>query len=68
MPNDKRVVTANLPGNLVLRMDEVADRLDRSKNWIVREAVTEWLTEERRRYELTLEAPRDIDGREKRTT
>jgi predicted transcriptional regulator len=42
-------------------MDEIADRIDRSKSWIVRQAVTEWLAEEQRRYELTLEGLKDID-------
>lgn len=61
MPKDGRVVTANLPDDLVSRMDEVADRIDRSKSWIVREAVSQWLAEEDRRYELTLEALKDVD-------
>ncbi len=58
---DERVVTANLPNELVSRMDEVAQRIDRSKSWIVRQAVAEWLAEERRRHELTLEALKDVD-------
>ena len=61
MPETGRVVTASLPADLVSRMDEVAERLDRSKSWIVREAVSQWLAEEQRRYELTLEALRDVD-------
>lgn len=61
MADDGRVVTAKLPDDLVSRMDEVADRIDRSKSWIVRQAVTEWLAEEQRRYELTLEALQSVD-------
>jgi predicted transcriptional regulator len=61
MAEDGRVVTAKLPDDLVSRLDEVSDRIDRSKSWIVREAITEWLAEEQRRYELTLEAMKDID-------
>jgi predicted transcriptional regulator len=61
MTEDGRVVTAKLPEDLVSRMDEVAGRIDRSKSWIVRQAVADWLAEEQRRYELTLEAMRDID-------
>jgi Predicted transcriptional regulator len=56
-----RVVTAKLPDKLASRMDAVADRIERSKSWIVRQAVTEWLAEEQRRYELTLEALGDVD-------
>ena len=57
-----RVITAKLPDDLVTRLDEVCDRIDRSKSWIVREAVSEWLAEEQRRYELTLEALADVDA------
>lgn len=56
-----RVVTANLPTELVLEMEEVAARLDRTKSWIVRQAVAEWLAEEQRRHELTLEALESVD-------
>lgn len=59
--DDGRVVTAKLPDDLVLQMDEVADRIDRSKSWIIRQAVSEWLAEEQRRYELTLEAMKSVD-------
>ncbi|MEA3057394.1 MAG: hypothetical protein QOF34_209 [Sphingomonadales bacterium] len=61
MADDGRVVTAKLPDELVSRMDEIAGRIERSKSWIVRQAVSEWLAEEQRRHELTLEALRDVD-------
>ncbi len=61
MADDGRVVTAKLPDDLVSQMDQVADRIERSKSWIVREALVQWLAEEQRRYELTLEGLKDID-------
>lgn len=61
MADEGRVVTAKLPDDLVSQMDEVADRMDRSKSWIVREAVSQWLADEQRRHELTLEALRGVD-------
>jgi predicted transcriptional regulator len=61
MADDGRVVTAKLPEDLVSEMDEVAGRIDRSKSWIVRQAVAEWLAEERQRYEMTLEAMKSVD-------
>lgn len=51
MTNPGRVVTANLPFELVSELDRVANRIDRSKSWIVRKAVADWLTEEQRREE-----------------
>jgi predicted transcriptional regulator len=61
MAEDGRVVTAKLPDELVSRMDEIAVRIDRSKSWIVRQALSEWLAEEQHRYELTLEALKSVD-------
>jgi predicted transcriptional regulator len=61
MADHGRVVTANLPADLVSRLDDIAARIDRSRSWIVRQALMEWLTEEQRRYELTLEALQDVD-------
>lgn len=61
MADDGRVVTAKLPDELVSQMDEIADRMERSKSWIVREAVGQWLAEEQRRHELTLEALKGVD-------
>ena len=61
MADEGRVVTAKLPDDLVSQMDEIADRIDRSKSWIVRQALSEWLAEEQRRYELTLEALKSMD-------
>ena len=62
MADEGRVITAKLPDDLVAQMDEVAGRLDRSKSWIVREAVSDWLAEEQRRHELTLEALADVEA------
>lgn len=61
MSKEGRVVTANLPDEVVSRLDDIAARIDRSKSWIVREAVVEWLAEEQRRHEFTLEAMRSMD-------
>ena len=61
MADEGRVVTAKLPDELVSQMDEIANRMERSKSWIVREAVGQWLAEEQRRHELTLEALKGVD-------
>jgi metal-responsive CopG/Arc/MetJ family transcriptional regulator len=55
-----RVVTANLPENLVLDIDEIVNRIYLSKSWIIRQAVSEWVAEEQRRYELGAEAFNDV--------
>ena len=45
----------------VSRLDEAARRFARTKSWIIRQALAEWLGEEQRRYELTLEASNSVD-------
>jgi len=62
MTDGSRVVTANLPADLVSELDEVASRIDRTRSWVVREALRDWLQEEQRRHVLTLEALADLDA------
>jgi len=62
MTDDGRTITAKVPQALAVRLDEIALRIDRSRSWIVRQALAEWLAEEQRRYELTLEALDDVDA------
>ena len=57
-----RSVTAHVPLELAERVDEIADRLDRSKNWIVRQALCAWLDQEDERNRLTREALADVDA------
>ncbi|MDF3935567.1 CopG family ribbon-helix-helix protein [Pseudomonas citronellolis] len=57
-----RSVTAHVPVELAERVDEIAERLERSKNWIVKQALTEWLDQEEERSRLTREALADVDA------
>lgn len=59
MMSDARLVPADLRKALASRLDEADERMDRSRSWINRQALTDWLAEEQRRYDLTLEAPQD---------
>lgn len=51
-----RSVTAHLPQELVEKLDQHAHRLERSRGWIVKEAVGDWLDRETERDRLTREA------------
>lgn len=57
-----RSVTAHVPVELAERVDEVAGRLERSKNWIVKQALSAWLDQEEERSRLTREALDDVDA------
>jgi predicted transcriptional regulator len=57
-----RVVTAHLPSELAEKLDGLADQLDRTRGWLVKEAVEAYVgTAERRRQE-TLAALKDVDS------
>jgi len=60
---DSRVVTAHLPAELAEKLDGLAERLDRPKGWIVKEAVASYVALEEKRHRLTLEALADVDAK-----
>ena len=57
-----RSVTAHVPVELAERVDEIAERLERSKNWIVKQALSAWIDQEEERSRLTREALDDVDA------
>ena len=60
---DTRVVTAHLPAKLAKKLDGLAERLDRPRGWIVKEAIASFISLEEKRYQLTLEALADVDAK-----
>lgn len=57
-----KVVTAHLPVSLADRVDAMAERLERSRGWIVRQALSAWVDLEDERHRMTLEALEDVDA------
>lgn len=55
-------VTAHLPVELVQKLDRYAERLERSRGWIVKEAVRDWIEGEAERDRLTREALASADA------
>ncbi len=58
---ESKVVTAHVPLELAAKVDAIAARRDRSRGWIMKQALSEWVAQEERRYQLTLEALADVD-------
>jgi predicted transcriptional regulator len=56
------VLTAHIPLPLAEKVDQLAARLDRSRGWIVRQALSAWIDQEEERQRLTLEALADVDA------
>lgn len=38
-----RVLTAHVPQDLAIKIDEAAAKIDRSRNWIIKQALLLWL-------------------------
>jgi predicted transcriptional regulator len=59
---DTKVLTAHVPLSLAEKVDRMAKRLERSRGWIVKQALTSWLAEEEERGRLTREALADVSA------
>jgi predicted transcriptional regulator len=59
---ETKVVTAHVPLDLAEKVDELAHRLERSRGWIVKQALADWVDLEEERRRLTLEALADVDA------
>lgn len=59
---ETKVLTAHVPLPLAQKVDELAGRLDRSRGWIVKQALAAWIEQEEERHQLTLEALADVDA------
>lgn len=55
-----RVLTAHVPTELAEQVDEAAERLDRSRAWVVKQALAAWLEREAWKHRMTLEGLADI--------
>ncbi|MGO6700285.1 CopG family ribbon-helix-helix protein [Rhizobium ruizarguesonis] len=58
---ETKVLTAHIPLPLAQKVDQLASRLERSRGWIVKQALTAWIDQEEERRRLTLEALADVD-------
>lgn len=58
---ETRVLTAHVPVTLLDELDAVASRLERSRSWIMKQALSAWLRLEEERDRLTREALADVD-------
>jgi predicted transcriptional regulator len=59
---ETKVLTAHVPLALADKIDQLASRLDRSRGWIVKQALTAWVDQEEERSRLTREAMADVDA------
>ncbi|MDY6850268.1 MAG: ribbon-helix-helix domain-containing protein [Thermodesulfobacteriota bacterium] len=63
MPQAKtKVLTAHVPITLAEKVDQMAERLDRSRGWVMKQALSAWVDQEEERSRLTREALADVDA------
>lgn len=55
-------MTAHVPVLLATKVDNIAERLDRSRGWVLKQALAAWVDQEEERQRLTLEALADVDS------
>ena len=58
---DTRVMSAPLPVAPAEQGDELAARLERSRGWVVKQALATYVEREAERHRRTLEAMADVD-------
>ncbi len=57
-----KVLTAHVPLPLAEKIDQMAARLERSRGWIMKQALSAWIDQEEERSRLTREALADVDA------
>ncbi len=62
MAAETKVLTAHVPLSLAEKVDEMAARLDRSRGWVMKQALAAWVDLEEERHRMTLEALADVDA------
>jgi len=59
---DTKVLTAHVPLPLAEKVDQMATRLERSRGWIMKQALSAWIDQEEERSRMTREALSDVDA------
>ena len=59
---DTKVLTAHVPLPLAEKVDQIAGRLERSRGWVVKQALVAWVDQEEKRHLMTVEAFADVDN------
>lgn len=59
---ETKVLTAHVPILLAERVDQMAARLERSRGWIMKQALSAWVDQEEERSRLTREGLADVDA------
>lgn len=59
---ETRVLTAHVPVPMARKVDQLANRLERSRGWVMKQALSSWIAQEEERDRLTHEALANVDA------
>ena len=59
---ETKVLTAHVPLPLAEKVDQLAARLERSRGWVMKQALMAWVDQEEERRRLTQEGLSDVDA------
>ncbi len=59
---ETKVLTAHVPLGLAEKVDAVAARLERSRGWVVKQALAAWVDQEEERHRMTLDALAEVEA------
>lgn len=62
MTTGTKVITAHVPLGLAEKVETMAARLERSRGWVMKQALTAWVDQEEERHYMTLKALDDVDA------
>ncbi|CAI1852692.1 putative plasmid-related protein [Serratia proteamaculans] len=57
----KQTISAQIPVELAAAVEDLANELDRSKSWVIKEALTSMLEARERRHQRVLAGLADVD-------
>ena len=57
-----KVFTAHVPVTMAEKVDRLAAQRDRSRGWVVKQALSAWIDQEEERSRLTREALADVEA------
>ena len=57
-----KVLTAHVPLPLAEKVDQIATRMERSRGWIMKQALSAWVNQEEERRRMTLDAMADVEA------
>jgi predicted transcriptional regulator len=62
MPGKTKVLIAHVPLGLAEKVERMASRLERSRGWVMKQALAAWVDREEERHRMTLQALDDVDA------